>query len=129
MQYTPGIKTFIMCGKCFRAWGFHHMGDDSLSCSFRNRYSITNMTLCTTCLNSWHKKTPLDGADDMKFIVILTFVAYWAIDKHPDYPHQCSNTDYAVYDTAGNGRRSEYKRNQVKAKYSNQSPVQGTDYC
>lgn len=75
------------------------------------------------------QKTPLDGADDMKFIVILTFVAYWAIDKHPDYPHQCCNTDYAVYDTAGNGRRSKDKRNQVKAKYSNQSPIQGTDYC
>lgn len=49
------------------------------------------------------------------------------VDKHPYNPNQCRNTNYAVYDTAGDAGRAKYKRNQIKAKYTNQSPIQGTN--
>ena len=63
----------------------------------------------------------------MKFLCDLAFITNRPVDKHPDYPHQCRNTDYAVYDTAGDCGRPKDKRNQVKAKYTNQPPIQGAN--
>ena len=62
------------------------------------------------------------------YIRDLALVTDGGVDEHPYQPYQRSNTNDAVNDAAEYAARAEQPRNQVEAKDSNQTPVQGADY-
>ena len=59
----------------------------------------------------------------------LAIVADWTVYKHPYQPYQCRDTNYRIDNITGQCGGAKQKRNQVKTKDTNQTPVQGTDKC